>query len=128
MLLSMMHMPGLAPQAAADIPLMLSSAAAASEGYGEPGPGPSSSGTGDSQADAVQADAVAAQFLASQAGLSLANQEAALNQLKKACKAAKGGHFGAKAEFKREHPALHHPLNSRARGCWYSTWMHGMLC
>jgi hypothetical protein len=130
MLLSMMQMPGLGSPAAADMSLMLSSAAAAAEGYGEPGPGPSSSGTGDSHADAVQADDAAAQFLGSQAALSLASQEAALSQLKKACKAAKGGHFGAKAAFQTgTHGAAsqteqHHqrPLTQHLEG-WNSVLM-----
>lgn len=95
-LLSMLHMPGLMAATAADNSLMYSAAAAGPDLYGHHPAAATSSGTADSHLDALQADAAAAQLLEQQVGLSLATQEAALNQLKKACKAAKGGCFGAK--------------------------------
>jgi hypothetical protein len=98
MLMGMLHMPTLVSSTGADSPLMFSSPPAA-DGFGQPAHAAMSSGTADSQMDAVHSDAAAAQLLESQAGLTLAAQEAALNQLKKACKAAKSEQIGAKLYF-----------------------------
>lgn len=99
LLLGMLHMPTLVSTTASDSPVMLSAAAAAAEAYSQPAPGATSSGTGDSHMDAVHADAAAAHLLESQAGLSLETQEAALNQLKKACKAAKCESLAPNSQF-----------------------------
>lgn len=89
LLLGMLHMPTLVSTSADDSPVMLSAAAAAAEAYSNAAPGATSSGTADSHMDGIHADAAAAQILESQGALSLEAQEAALAQLKKACKAGK---------------------------------------
>lgn len=104
MLMGMLHMPTLVSSTATDSPLMMfSSPAAAADGFGQSAHAAMSSGMSDSQMDVVHSDAAAAQLLESQAGLTLAAQEAALNQLKRACKAAKSERFGAKLYFQNGH-------------------------
>jgi hypothetical protein len=101
--MGILHMPTLVSSTGADSPLMFSSPAAGADGFGQPTHAAMSSGTVDSQMDAMHSDAAAAQLLESQAGLTLAAQEAALNQLKKACKAAKSEQIGAKPYVQMGH-------------------------